>query len=164
MRCFFICWWWDMCEAGSDMESPTGPRFGGRPGLELHDSRELLGLTMIYVSSSLWVGGWLDLIVIGKIICSTFILWDNNYISIISVYKITPTNRTLHAFTCPSIYLNNRIKASLIKKKSTQTESVSHYMWKLWQRKRSAIRNKTTSMFSSSNHNHVLPNKNSQQQ
>lgn len=45
-----------MCDAGIDMDSPTGPLLGGRPGLELHDSRELLGLTMIYVSSSLWVG------------------------------------------------------------------------------------------------------------
>lgn len=29
-----------MCEAGSD--NPTGPRFGGRPGLELQNSRESL--------------------------------------------------------------------------------------------------------------------------
>lgn len=29
-----------MCEAGSD--KPTGPRFGGRPGLELQNSRESL--------------------------------------------------------------------------------------------------------------------------
>lgn len=44
-----------MCEAGSD--SPTGPRFGGRPGLELHNSRELLGLTTDDVSIGVLGGG-----------------------------------------------------------------------------------------------------------
>lgn len=44
-----------MCDAGSD--SPTGPRFGGRPGLELHNSRELLGLTTDDVSIGSGGGG-----------------------------------------------------------------------------------------------------------
>lgn len=47
MRCFFICgWWFAMCEAGR--ERPTGPRFGGRPGLELQNSRESLLPTMVW--------------------------------------------------------------------------------------------------------------------
>lgn len=45
-RCFFSCEWWDKWDAGND--NPTGPRFGGLPGLELHHSRELLRLTTGY--------------------------------------------------------------------------------------------------------------------
>lgn len=41
MRCFLICW---CCKCDAARLSPTGALFGGLPGLELENSRELLWL------------------------------------------------------------------------------------------------------------------------
>lgn len=51
MRCFLICW---CCRCDAARLRPTGALFGGLPGLELENGRELLWLETRASDQSLW--------------------------------------------------------------------------------------------------------------